>query len=65
MLLSNCYVDMQGLFEAINRHSAAAEMRINASKSKEIPVIIPGELRQTFLLDGEALKNVQVSSSTF
>ncbi len=37
---------MQGLHDAVNRHAAAAGMRINASKTKVMPSLIPAEQRQ-------------------
>ncbi len=33
-------------------------MRINASKTKVMSALIPGELRQAVLLDGESLEDV-------
>ncbi len=44
---------MQGLLEAVNRHGAAVGMRINASKTKVMSALIPGEQRQAVLLDGD------------
>ncbi len=38
---------MQGLFEAVNRNAAA--VRINASNTKVMSALIPGELRQAVL----------------
>ncbi len=49
---------MQGLLEAANRHAAAVGMRINASKTKVMSALIPGEQRQAVLLDGEPLEVV-------
>ncbi len=34
MILSSSYREMQGLLEAVNRHTTAFGMRINASKTK-------------------------------
>ncbi len=58
VLFSGSYMDMQGLFEAVNRHVAAVGMRINALKTKVMSAIIPDEQRQTVLLDGEPLGDV-------
>ncbi len=44
--------------KAVNRHAAAVGMRINASKTKVMSALIPGEQHQTVLLDGEALEDV-------
>ncbi len=52
------YSEMQGLLEAVNRHATAVGMRINASKTKAMSALIPGEQRQTVLLDGEPLDDV-------
>ncbi len=49
---------MKGLLEAINRHTAAVGMRINASKTKVLSALIPGEQRQAVLLDGEPMEDV-------
>ncbi len=49
---------MQGLFEAVIRHAAAVDIRINASKTKVISALIPGEQRQAVRLDGEPLEDV-------
>ncbi len=49
---------MQGLLEAVNRHAAAVGMRINASKTKVMSALIPGEQRQAINLDGEPLEDV-------
>ncbi len=48
---SSSYREMHGLLEAINRHAAAICMRINASETKVMPAVIPGEQRQAVLLD--------------
>ncbi len=42
VLLSNSYMEMQGLHEAVSRHAAAAGMCINASKTKVMSALIPG-----------------------
>ncbi len=49
---------MQGLLEAVYSHPAAVGMRINASKTKVLSALIPGEQRQAVLLDGEPLEDV-------
>ncbi len=49
---------MQGLFEAVHRHTAAVGTHINASKTKVKSALIPGERRQAVLLDGEPLEDV-------
>ncbi len=49
---------MQGLPEAVNRHAAAVGMRINASTTKVMSPLIPGEQRQVVLLDCEPLEDV-------
>ncbi len=49
---------MQGLLEAVNRNAAAVCMRIDASNTKVMSALIPGELRQAVLLDGEPLEDV-------
>ncbi len=46
VLLSSSYSEMQGLLETVNRHAPAVGMRINASKTKVIKALIPGEQRQ-------------------
>ncbi len=58
VILSSSYSEMQGLLGAVNRHAAAVGMRINASKTKVMPALIPGEQRQAVLLDGEPLEVV-------
>ncbi len=57
--LSSSYNEMQGLLEAVNCHVAAVGMRSNASKTKVMPALIPGEQRQAVLLDGEPLEDVE------
>ncbi len=49
---------MQGLPEAVNRHTAAVGMRINASTTKVMSPLIPGEQRQAVLPDCEPLEDV-------
>ncbi len=49
---------MQGLLEDVNRHAAAVGMHIYASKTNVLPALIPGEQRQSVLLDGEPLEDV-------
>ncbi len=53
-ILSSRYSEMQGLLEAVNRHAAAEDMRINASSA-----LIPGEQCQAVLLDGEPFGDVE------
>ncbi len=43
VLLSSSYSEMQGLLEAVYRHGAAVGMHINASKTKVMTALIPGE----------------------
>ncbi len=45
IILSSSYSEMKGLVEAVNRHAAAVGMRINASKTKVMSTLIPGEQR--------------------
>ncbi len=59
VLLSSSYSEMQRLLEAVNRHAAVVDMRINASKTKVMSALIPGEQRQAVLLDGEPLEDVE------
>ncbi len=58
VILGSIYSVMQGLLEAVNRHVAAFSMRINASKTKVVSALIPGEQRQAVLPDGEPLEDV-------
>ncbi len=51
--------EQQGLLEAVNRYATAVGMRINASKTKVMSALIPGEQRQAVLLDGEPLEDVE------
>ncbi len=53
VILSSSYTEMQGLLEAVNCHAAAVGMRINASKTKVMSALIPGEQRQAVLIEGE------------
>ncbi len=59
VILSSSYSEMQGLLEAVNCHAAAVGMRMNASKTKVMSTLIPGEQHQAVLLDGEPLKDVE------
>ncbi len=59
VILSSSYSEMQGLLDAVNRHAAAVGMRINASKTKAMSALVPDEQRQTVLLDGEPLEDVE------
>ncbi len=58
VMLSSSYSERQGLLEAINLYPAAVGVRINASKTKVMSALIPGEQRQAVLLDGEPLEDV-------
>ncbi len=49
---------MQDLPETVEHHAATVGMRINALKTNVMPARIPGEQRQTVLLDGEPLGEV-------
>ncbi len=42
VIWSNSYREMQGLLDAVNRHAAAVDRRINASKTKVMPALISG-----------------------
>ncbi len=46
VILSSSYIEMQGLLESVNHHAAAVGMRINASRTKMMSALIPGEQRQ-------------------
>ncbi len=43
VMLSSSYSEMQGLLKTVNRHAAAVGMTINASKTKVMSALIPGE----------------------
>ncbi len=58
VILSSSYSEMQGLLDAVNRLAAAVGMRINASKTKVMSALVPGEQCQAVLLDGEPLEDV-------
>ncbi len=58
MILSRSYREIQGLLEAVNRHAAAVGMRMSALKTKVMSALTPSEQRQTVLLAGEPLKDV-------
>ncbi len=58
VILSSSYSEMQGLFEAVNRHVVSIGMSIKASKTKVMSANIPGEERQSVLLDAEPLEDV-------
>ncbi len=58
VILSSRYIEMQGLLRAVNRHAEAVGIRINASKAKVMPALIPDEQRQAVLLDGEPFEDV-------
>ncbi len=55
VILSSRYSEMQDLLEAVNCYAAAVGMRINVSKTKAMSALLPGEQRQTVLLDGGPL----------
>ncbi len=61
VILSSSYGEMQGVLEAVYCHAAAIGMRINASKTKVMSALIPGEQLQAVLLDGELLEDVDKS----
>ncbi len=55
---------MQGLLEAVNRHAAAVGMRINASKTKVMPALIPGVdkfkyLGSMFVVNGQGTEKIR------
>ncbi len=60
VILSSSFSEVQCLLEAVNRHTAAVGMCINASKTKVMLALIPGEQCQVVLLDDEPLVNVGV-----
>ncbi len=45
VILSSSYSGMQDLLDAVNRYAAAVGMRINASKTKVMSALVPGEQR--------------------
>ncbi len=47
------------MLEAANRHATAIGMCINASKSKVVSTLVPGEHGQAVILDGEQLEGVK------
>ncbi len=51
VILCSRYREMQG-------HATAISMRINVSKTKVMPALIPGEQRQAVVLDYESLEAV-------
>ncbi len=57
-ILRNSFREMLGLNEAVNRHVAAVDICINATKTKVMSALIPSEKCQAVLLDGEPLKDV-------
>ncbi len=42
VILSSSYIEMQGQLGAVNRHAASIDIRIKASKTKEMSALIPG-----------------------
>ncbi len=57
VILNSSDSEMQGLLEAVNRHTAAIGMSIKASQTKVMSALIPGEQRQSVLLDSEPLED--------
>ncbi len=55
VIFSSSYREMKGLLDAVNGHAVEVGMRINASKTKVMSALIPGEQRQAVLLDDEPL----------
>ncbi len=53
IVILTVFTKTQGLLEFVNRG-----MRINASKTKVMSTLIPGEQRQAVLLNGEPLEDV-------
>ncbi len=49
---------MQSLLETVNRRAAAVDVRISASKTKFMTVLIPGEQHQIVLHDCEPLEDI-------
>ncbi len=60
--IASSYRGMHGLLEAVNRHATTVGMRINASKSKVMSALIPGEQRQAVVLDDEPLEAIALDS---
>ncbi len=58
--LSSSHREMQELLEAVNRHPAAASMRIRLSMVKVMSALISGEQCTTVLLDGEPFEEVNL-----
>ncbi len=58
VILSTNYIEMPGLLDGVCRHASAIGMRINASKTRVMSALMPGEQRQAVLLDGEPLEDV-------
>ncbi len=52
VILSSSFSEVQSLLVAVNHHAAVVCMRINASKTKEMSALIPGEQLQTVVLEG-------------
>ncbi len=59
VILNSSDREMQGLLAAVNRRADVVGMFINASKTKVMSVLIPGEQRQAILLDDEPLDDVE------
>ncbi len=56
VLLSNTYREMHDLLETVNHHAAVVGMLIKASKTKVMAALIPDEMFQAVLLDGDDFK---------
>ncbi len=56
--LSNSNMDMQGLLETINRHTAVVDIHIDALKTKVMSLLTHSEQLQAVLLGGEPYKVV-------
>ncbi len=56
---SSSYSAVQGLLEAVDRQADIVGMRINASKTKVMSALIPGEQRQAVLFDGQPVGDVE------
>ncbi len=58
VLPSNNYRGKQDLPKAVNHHTVAFVMQIDASKTRVISALIPGEQRQAVMLYAEPLEDV-------
>ncbi len=57
LTLSIGYKEMKGMFEAVNRHATAVDVRINVSTTKVMSALISVKQQQTVLLDGEPFEH--------